>query len=1040
MNGLLKNLKKFQYEKPKNGYPEWNNNPEIFQLNRSKAHATLMPFDSVDEAMQGNRKESANYQTLSGQWKFAFYKTPDQRNQSFYELDFDHTNWDTISVPAHWQLEGYDYPQYTNKNYPWEQTEDIRPPFAPTKYNPVGQYTRTFNVPENWAKQPVYIHFEGVESAFYLWVNGDLVGYSEDTFTASEFDLTPYLVEGENKIAVEVYRWCDGSWLEDQDFWRLSGIFRDVYLYTTPLVHIRDFFVQTNLDNQYKNAELQIDVELLQYVQKTNEEIHFEAILFDENKQKIVEETISVVFEEDQEVKFQLTASVDNPLKWSAETPNLYTLVLAIKNQTALIEAVSCKVGFRKFELKDGLMKINGERIVFKGVNRHEFHADRGRAITYEDMEHDVKLMKQYNINAVRTAHYPNNPYLYELCDRYGLYVIDENNLETHGTWRYGQTELEDAVPGSRPEWTENVLDRCNSMFQRDKNHPSIVIWSLGNESFGGDNFLKMYDFFKENDPTRLVHYEGVFHYRPSEASSDIESTMYVAPIDVEKYALNAATAETPQKPYIICEYCHAMGNSVGNLYKYTTLFDQYDILQGGFIWDWRDQALRHHTEDGIEFLAYGGDFGESPHDGNFSGNGLIFADGAVSPKLFEVKKCYQNVEFKWINDKQKTIEVWNKNLFINLEAYTLQYELFADGQLIEQKEMSINVKPNEKKMIHLENLTLENRQEELILTVRLVTKENTDWAAQGHEVAFEQFILQAAESFQTIETSGKLSVEERGKELVILMTDGEVQFSKETGYLKAYQFQGKEHLQSEMRLNYWRAMTDNDRGSELDERSKTWRYAGQNSVLKSITWAETTEKVDVYADYEIPTETVSTCTIHYTIYTNGEIIVESTLVPGEGLPEIPEVGMLFTMPEAFNHMKWYGKGPHENYWDKHKSAKIGIYEGKVDEQYVSYLKPQESGNKTEVRWAAFTNSDGKGIEVVGLPTMEINASTYLPEELEAASHFYKLPTPDRTVIRINDKQMGVGGDDSWGQKTHPDYTLYANRIYRQMFMLRLVK
>src|SRR5690625_2446224 len=627
---MKKKLEKFTYTPPENGYPEWNNNPEIFQLNRVDAHATLMPYLTVGDALKGKRDQSPFFQSLNGQWKFAFAETPDKRITNFYEDDFDHSEWDKIKVPSNWQLQGYDYPQYTNSRYPWEDTEYINLPVAPTKYNPVCQYVTTFTVPENWKRQPVFINFQGVESAFYVWLNGDLVGYSEDTFTPAEFDLTPYLIDGENKLAVEVYRWSDASWLEDQDFWRMSGIFRDVYLYSTPNIHIRDFSVITDLDDQYEDADLKIKAEITNYYEIQSEGITFQAMLYDKNHEAVFDEPIELQIDVNQTDSLHIETSkfVKNPLKWSAEQPHLYTLVLGLVDATGnILETESCKVGFRTFEIKDGLMKMNGERIVFKGVNRHEFTADKGRAVDYEDMVHDIKLMKKYNINAVRTSHYPNHPLWYELCDEYGLYVIDEVNLETHGTWRYGQKEEEDTIPGSKPEWTENVLDRCNSMFQRDKNHPSIVIWSLGNESFGGDNFLTMHRFFKENDSTRLVHYEGVFHYRASETASDIESTMYINPYGMEKYGIQAEQSEEPMKPYVICEYAHSMGNSTGNLYKYTELFDEYDILQGGFIWDWKDQALKTETEDGIEYLAYGGAFGESPHDGNFSGDGIIFAD-----------------------------------------------------------------------------------------------------------------------------------------------------------------------------------------------------------------------------------------------------------------------------------------------------------------------------------------------------------------------------------------------------------------------------
>ena len=1044
---MMEKLKKFEYSPPKNGYPEWNNNPEIFQLNRSDAHATLMPYLTVEDALKGKRDQSPFYQSLNGQWKFSFVETPDQRITNFYEEDFDHSEWDDIKVPAHWQLQGYDYPQYTNVRYPWEDTEDIQPPFAPTQYNPVGQYVQTFSIPAGWQDQPVYINFQGVESAFYVWLNGDLVGYSEDTFTPAEFDLTPYLIDGENKLAVEVYRWSDASWLEDQDFWRMSGIFRDVYLYSTPHIHIRDFTVVTELDHEYKDADLKIKADITNYYEEKVEGLNFQAMLYDQEHQQVFDKPIEVGVNSSQTDSIQIETSklIENPLKWSAEHPHLYTLVLSLVDTSGnIIETESCKVGFRTFEIKDGLMKINGERIVFKGVNRHEFTADKGRAVDYEDMVHDIKLMKKYNINAVRTSHYPNHPLWYELCDEYGLYVIDEVNLETHGTWKYGQKELENTVPGSKPEWTENVLDRCNSVFQRDKNHPSIVIWSLGNESFGGDNFIKMHQFFKENDPTRIVHYEGVFHYRASEAASDIESTMYISPDGMEQYGIAAETSESPMKPYIICEYSHSMGNSTGNLYKYTELFDQYPILQGGFIWDWKDQALRTKTEDGIEYLAYGGAFGESPHDGNFSGDGLIFADGTISPKIIEVKKCYQNVDFNQVNLEEGLIEINNKFLFTNLNEYKLEWIVTNNGVVVENGLTSVDVAAGSSKELKIDYSLVDHQDgiNEYILTLNLKTKEETRWADQDHEIAFEQFILPVSKSEPKKLSSSSLKVKTsiREEDLVIQGEHFEVTFNQQTGDLASYMIEGTELIKTAPRPNFWRASIDNDRGSGLQDRSGTWRKAGLNRELQSFEYESSDHSVAVTVTYRLPTTIISTCTVHYLISGNGEIHVEQELIPGENLSEIPEVGMLLTLDQQFENITWYGKGPHESYWDKEKSAKIGLYNSTVKEQYIPYLKPQECGNKTGVRWATLTNNVGVGLKISGKPTVELNALPYTPFELEEHDYFYQLPESDQVVLRINYKQMGVGGDDSWGQKTHPEFTLYANRVYKHSFTLEAIK
>jgi len=1035
-------VKKFSYVPPTNGYPEWNNNPNIFRLNCLAAHATSISYQSMQKALEGKRNESTYYYSLNGSWKFAFYETPEKRSREFFKEDFNSSGWDEIKVPGHWQLQGYDYPQYTNVRYPWEDTENIKPPFAPTKYNPVGQYITMFNVPEEWEGQPVYISFQGVESAFYIWVNGDLVGYSEDTFTPAEFDITPYLKDGENKLAVEVYRWCDASWLEDQDFWRLSGIFRDVYLYTNPIVHIQDFFVQTDLDQNYEDADLKITAKMSNYEREYKGKVTFEAQLFDANQRAVLKKPLIYEMEISDYTSEKITvhAFVENPLKWSAEFPNLYTLVMNVKDSEGnVIEYQSCKVGFRKFELKDGLMLINGKRIVFKGVNRHEFSADKGRAIDYEDMLHDIKLMKLYNINAVRTSHYPNHPLFYDLCDEYGLYVIDETNLETHGTWRYDQKEEEETIPGSKQEWTENVLDRCNSMFQRDKNHPSIVIWSLGNESFGGDNFVKMHDFLRENDPTRIVHYEGIFHYRKSERASDIESTMYIPPHVVEQYAVEAEKSNKPVKPYILCEYSHSMGNSTGNLFMYTELFDKYPVLQGGFIWDWKDQALRTTTSDGIEYLAYGGDFGESPHDGNFCGNGVIFADGTVSPKIFEVKKCYQNVDFSAVNLNQGVIRLKNKFLFTNLNEFTFKWTITENGVEVKSGTSEVNVAPG-----HTEDITLginpadfESYCGELVLTVSLHLKETKLWAEEGHEIAFEQFIIREPELVkENYDIVDEISVTNLEQELHVNGKQFEIVFDKTSGFLTSYIYNDKQLLQTPIRPNFWRAMTDNDRGSKLDVRSAVWKNAGKNSSLKDFYFEEKEGHVVVSVKHTIPTEKESICCIRYQVDSIGAVTVHYELIPNPNQPEIPEIGMMFTMPVSFENVEWYGKGPHENYIDREKGAKIGKYCGKVSKQYTPYLKPQECGNKIGVRWAKIYSKDGTGLKITGIPAIEFNALPYLPEELEQASHIYKLPESDKTVVRVNFKQMGVGGDDSWGQKTHPEFTLYADQTYKYSYII----
>lgn len=1030
---------KLIYSPPANGYPEWNNNPDIYQLNRMDAHASLMTHDSLEEALIGDHEASAHYYSLNGPWRFAFAENPDKRITNFYERAFDSANWAEIPVPAHWQLQGYDYPQYTNVRYPWIDSEVLKPPFAPTKYNPVGSYIRTFEVPENWQGKPVFISFQGVESAFYVWLNGELVGYSEDTFTPAEFDLTPYLIEGENKLAVEVYRWCDASWLEDQDFWRMSGIFRDVFLFTAPEAHIYDFFVNTDLDADFRDADLRLNAQIVNYFGHDIGNLIVEAQLYDVNGQPVLGQALKLTAAVGTKGSFEIqgAAAVSNPRKWSAEQPNLYTLVLQVTDaQGQDIQFISCKVGFRKFEIADGLMKINGKRILLKGVNRHEFSCDTGRALGIEEMIQDVKLMKAHNINAVRTSHYPNNTKWYELCNEYGLYVIDETNLETHGSWTYNQTEEGDTVPGSKPEWRDNVIDRCNSMLQRDKNHPSIIIWSLGNEAFGGDNFVYMHDYLQEKDPSRVIHYEGVMHWRASEAASDIESQMYTSPKGIEEYAL-----KNPKKPFILCEYSHAMGNSCGGLSKYWELFEKYPVLQGGFIWDWVDQAIRVQSEDGTSHMAYGGDFGESPHDGNFCGNGLIFADRSVSPKLYEVKKCYQNVKFTAEDLNEGRFVVTNGNLFTDLSAYELIWNVTNNGDPVNEGRLDVQAAPGESAKLELAHAYPSDIcfGEEHILTLSVILKQGTEWAEAGHEIAFEQFILPSTAAATVIQASEQpaLQVQTIGEDWMVEGEGFSVKFDTATGDLVSYQVNETELLKQAITPNFWRAYTDNDRGNLHHQRCAIWREAGVNRKLQHLAWEQTPSGIRVSVHYQLPTDPVSACKLDYTIHGDGKLVLQLQLNPGNNLPEIPEVGVLFVMDESFDTVTWYGKGPHENYWDRSTGARIGLFSGKVKEQLVPYLRPQETGNKTEVRYATVTNANGAGFRIDGAPLFELNALPYTPFELESYDHQHLLPSSDKTVVRVNDRQMGVGGDDSWGARTHPEYTLYANRTYSLSFVLK---
>ncbi|MCR2804083.1 glycoside hydrolase family 2 TIM barrel-domain containing protein [Paenibacillus soyae] len=1024
----LKAKPKLVYTPPANGYPEWNNNPDIFELGRLEAHAsrTYGPDRTL---------------SLNGRWKFAFSETPAKRIETFYRTDYDTSAWEEIEVPGHWQLQGYDYPQYVNVRYPWIEHDAIEAPFAPTNYNPVGSYVREFAVPESWNGQPVFISFQGVESAFYVWVNGDLVGYSEDTFTPAEFDITPYLVQGVNKLAVEVYRWCDASWLEDQDFWRLSGIFRDVYLYSVPAVHLYDYFVRTELDEELRDAVLRLDTTLLNYAGDSRGVCRVEGMLYDADGNPALAGPFALEAElsDSERVTVSTAVKVANPLKWSAEQPNLYTLELTVIDADGKqADSLRSKVGFRKVEIRGNLLYVNGQAVKFKGVNRHEFSSRQGRALGREDMLKDILLMKRHNVNAVRTSHYPNQTTWYQLCDEYGLYVIDETNLETHGTWSYGSTELGGAIPGSRPEWTDNVLDRCNSMLQRDKNHPSVVIWSLGNESFGGDNFLKMHELMHRLDGTRPVHYEGTFHYRPSEAATDIESHMYSTVETIEKYAKN-----DPKKPFIICEYSHAMGNSCGGLHKYWELFYRYPVLQGGFIWDWVDQAILTKTEEGVEYLAYGGDFGESPHDGTFSGNGLLFGDRTVTPKLLETKKVYQNVFMEGLDWATGSVRIENRFDFTNLEQFRLEWELLKNGLPIKNGALEVALAPGEATDLRLPKEAVETEgqgtQDEYVLTLSFVLARDTAWAAAGHEIAFQQFVRTPfVGAGLPSRAAGELSAASEEGRLVVRGSSFSAAFALDTGDLVSYAVRGAELLKQALAPNFWRAVTDNDRGNKHPERCAPWREAGAGRKLTGIEWQALADHVVVRAAYTLPDAGSSACTLTYTVFADGEMEVRQELAPSPGLPEIPEIGVMLQLDASFDSLTWYGKGPHESYWDRQEGAKLGVHAGKVAEQFVPYLRPQECGNKTEVRWAELANAQGEGLRIsAAAASFDVNALPYTPFELEASDHAYKLPPSDKTVLRINYKQMGVGGDDSWGARAHKEYTLYANRAYSFAFRLR---
>ncbi|MDD3224104.1 MAG: glycoside hydrolase family 2 TIM barrel-domain containing protein [Clostridium sp.] len=1001
----------------------WLSNLSIYSVNRIEAHSDHKYYLTKEEADSG---EMVLRQSLNGNWKFSFALNPNSRIKDFYKTDFNCKCWDNISVPGHIQLQGYDKPQYLNLMYPWDGDSDLKPGEVSEEYNPVGSYVKYFNIDNKLKRDSLYISFQGVETAFYVWFNGKFVGYSEDSFTPSEFELTDYVIEGENKLAVEVYKRSTGSWLEDQDFWLLSGIFRDVYLYSVPKTHVQDLFVKTDLDDSYINAVLNVDLKI-----KGDMDSTVDLILMDKNNEEICKSLETKV-----EDNLSLRLQVNNVKLWSSETPYLYKMYLFIKDQKGNIaEVLLQKVGFRKFQIVDKIMRLNGKRIIFKGINRHEFDCIMGRAITKRDMLWDIKFLKKNNINAVRTSHYPNQSYWYELCDEYGIYLIDETNLETHGSWqKIGAINPDLIIPGSKKEWFDIVLDRAVSMVQRDKNHPSILMWSCGNESFGGENIYKMSKYFKEKDPSRIVHYEGIFHDRTFNDTSDVESRMYEPARGIEEYLKN-----DPKKPFMSCEYMHAMGNSCGAMDEYVELEDKYEMYQGGFIWDYIDQFLVKKNRFSEDFLAYGGDFDDRPTDYNFCGDGIVYADRKASPKVQEVKKLYQNID---LSIDENGVKVRNKNLFIDTSDYIMEYSLWLNGKKIYENFENVIVKAGEEKYVSLK-FPERNKSGEYAINVAFKLKSSSIWAEKGHTVAFEQFVYEKR-GFKEVNWSkenSKLNVIYGDVNIGVKNKDFSVLFSRQEGGIVSLIYDGKEMITRRPMPIYWRATTDNDNGANFGFKRGKWLEASMFQKCTDINVTQNESDLTVEYTYSLPISSEVKVKVAYTVYVNGEIKVKCIYKGTSSLPKLPIFGLTFKISADYDSFKWYGMGPEENYIDRKHGAHLGIFEKKVVENVSNYAVPQESGNHTDVRWAKVKDKNGFGIEFgYKDKPFELGISPYTAFELQNALHYYELPRVNYTVVTIAARQMGVGGDDSWGAQVHEKYTIDSSKDIFFEFVMRKCK
>ncbi len=1003
--------------------------PTVFRENRLDAHSDHICYASREEEKQG--KSSYRY-SLDGVWKFAYARNMASTIPDFEAIEYDCDGWEDIRVPAHIQMEGYDAPQYANVQYPWDGREEIQAGQIPERFNPTASYVKYFRLPERMSGKRVFVSFQGVESGMAVWLNGHYIGYSEDSFTPAEFELTDYLQEGRNKLAVQVYKWTAGSWCEDQDFFRFSGIFRSVYLYAIPSAHVWDIAVRTELSEDFQRARLQVGV-------KTEGNGKIEAKLFWQE-----EGLGSCSIELSKKGEASLEIPVEAPRLWSAESPALYELALTVYGEDNQIkEVISQEVGFRRFELRGNVMCLNGKRIVLKGVNRHEFSALTGRAISDAEVLQDILTMKRNNINAIRTSHYPNGSYLYQLCDRYGLYLIDETNLESHGSWEAmyrKRSTPEQVVPGDRPEWKDLVLDRANSMYQRDKNHPSILIWSCGNESWGGRNIYEMSCLFHRLDSSRLVHYEGICHDRRYGDTSDIESQMYTPVAKIEEFL-----KEHREKPFICCEYSHAMGNSCGAMHKYTDLTDREELYQGGFIWDYVDQSIVKKNRYGEEFQAYGGDFADRPTDYNFSGNGIVYGSRKESPKMQEVKYNYQNISVEIENDG---FWVWNKNLFTGTGQYDCVVQLLKNGRVCREEKVETEVEPLSKKRYSLPFSLPAEPDAEYAVTVSFCLKEWTAYAEAGHEVAFGQRVWEpegkaeeaealrikayCAEPLEVIHGVWNLGV--RGESFEAL-------FSYNSGGLVSYRYAGKELLSGIPMPNFWRAPTDNDWGSNMPGRYAQWKLASLYLTHKNAAGflpkvIEEADSVQICYQYTMPTTPEAACELSYRVWKDGRIETELTYDWVPELGDMPEFGVLFRMPADYDQVEWYGYGPEETYADRCRGAKLGIYHNEVRDNLAAYLTPQECGNKIGVRLARVMDRKGRGLLFSG-KDLSFSALPYTPHELEAAGHAYELPPIHATIVRVAKAQLGVGGDDSWHAKTHEEYQIQEEKTVRLRFVFQ---
>jgi beta-galactosidase len=1011
-------------------HPEWED-LSIFKVNTTKPHSHFELFSFKEE------KRSSLESLLNGSWNFKLYDNPDLVDTSFYEPSYDVSSWEKIPVPSNWQFHTKDFPLYTNVIYPYE----LNPPRVPRDYNPVGCYVRRFEIPDSWKNNQVFIHFGSVNSAFYLWVNGEKVGYSEGSKTPAEFNISEYIVEGENNIALQVIRWSDGTYIEGQDFWRLSGIQRDVRLYSSPTKYsFRDFRVQTELTNNYSTAKVSIETQLQNFdIQKSQCKVRYE--LFDENiLVQSKEENLTILENSASFSKVNFTLS--NPKLWNAEKPNLYKLWIRVFDHNGIEnQAISQDVGLVESKISNGQFLINGKPILFKGVNRHEHDELTGQVISKEAMLEDIKIMKKNNINAVRTAHYPNDPYWYELCNKYGIYVVDEANIETHG---FGW--IKSKTPAYIPEFDAMHLDRIVRMVERDKNQPCIVSWSMGNEAGDGPVFIQAYKWIKNYDPSRPVMYERTsehpFYAWVNDDMSLEPHTDYLAwayePIERLK---NTYFGKFPDRPFIWSEYSHAMGNSNGNLGDEWEYVRSHRQLQGGFIWDFVDQGLAAYDEDGAKYWKFGGDFSPEKYhnDSNFCMNGILNADRTPHPALQEVKHVYQNALVTWLSGEKNKISIFNENFFISNQHITAEIELIEDGIPVESYFQKLIANPQEKDNIHLKFSHNLLPDRDYYINVRGIRNTNSPLVKKGHVEFQEQLELQLGQNIYKSkinpEELSSISIDDKSESVSFNFSklNLKIAFNKSTGRLDTYEISGVNQLIMPIKSNFWRAPTDNDYGNQMPERLARWKLASYEQNLESFEVKKEDNGYNILTKYFLPSIKAYSI-LEYHISHNGSLLVTNKLnFKSEPVGnEIPRIGTRFQLYSLFDYAEWYGRGPHENYIDRKESAFMGYYTKKISEMKFEYARPQENGTRIDTKKLILKDDKENGIIFEGFPKFSFSIhqnpiSDYDGGIEKAQKHLKDIKPKDLIQVTIDKKQMGVGGDDSWGAKPHQKYMINSD-------------